>query len=412
MQRLPRRLRLYILLAPLLGVALFLLTLLQWRSAAWTQPAAGLAVLFFALTALAENFPVLLLPASHAGSKFTVATASIYAALLVSGAPIAVLIAVGSQALADLRLRRRWYNALFNAGQNATAVSAAGLLCYAIEPRRLPVSPGSLHAGLALTATALVLYLANSWLVVTASALQAGRNPLRLWLQQRRWSILQEIALYLLGLLGVIAVHAYAWALLLLIVPVAAVYWSFRSNLLGADAAYQLLLDLADVVDARGNPGHGLRVAERATELAKRLGMTREQAETVRLAARIHDIGQLNLDAADLPDVPGGAQPAAAIRRHTEVGRQLAERVPRYRFTAPLILHHHERYDGAGLPSGLRGDAIPLGARVIAAADAWDDLTRGRAVDGAALEALRAQAGSSLDPHLVALLTEIVRDRA
>src|SRR5207245_8758237 len=142
-----------------------------------------------------------------------------------------------------------------------------------------------------------------------------------------------------------------------------------------------------------------------------RLRLPREQVETIRLAARIHDIGQLNLETPDLPTRPGGQQPGEGVRRHVTVGKQLAEKVPRYRFAGELILHHHERYDGAGLPDGLQGEAIPLAVRVLATADVWDEYWTDQSDPSRAVEGLQREAGGRLDPRLVALLCEMVAER-
>jgi HD-GYP domain-containing protein (c-di-GMP phosphodiesterase class II) len=95
------------------------------------------------------------------------------------------------------------------------------------------------------------------------------------------------------------------------------------------------------------------------------------------------------------------------MRTHPEIGRQILERIPFLRDAIPVVLHHHERWDGTGYPRGLAGSAIPLGARIFALADAFDAMTFDRPYSTAisieaARERIRDTAGTHFDPDVVA----------
>lgn len=159
-----------------------------------------------------------------------------------------------------------------------------------------------------------------------------------------------------------------------------------------------LLRRLADDLEpeAAAARGHATRVAALCGRLALAIGLTPEDAELVALAGRLHDIGETGVPPAAGGEVTG---------RHPEVGAQLVAPFDVLGVAAPMIRHHHERLDGSGYPDGLRGETIPLGARIIAVADELDHLTI--AVGEAdALACLAHQARHTLDATLIAALRD------
>ena len=127
----------------------------------------------------------------------------------------------------------------------------------------------------------------------------------------------------------------------------------------------------------------------------------------------LHDIGKIGIPDAILLK-PGPLTPAEwkIMRRHPEIGRQLVEKIPFLSGAVPIVYHHHERWDGTGYPLGLRGEAIPLGARIFAVADAFDAMTFDRPYSRAiSFEAARAEiercAGTHFDPAVVATFVTI-----
>lgn len=163
--------------------------------------------------------------------------------------------------------------------------------------------------------------------------------------------------------------------------------------------------------------GHGERTASYVLTLGEAVGLTRTEIHHLRLAALLHDIGILTLpqhifSTQDLLE----ATDYALFQSHPRAGAQLL--VP-YRFLHPAALsiaHHHERWDGYGYPYGLRGEFIPLGARILAVADTFDSLCSRHSRDCSlspdlALELLQVGAGSQLDPQLVSAFTAVANVR-
>jgi hypothetical protein len=105
------------------------------------------------------------------------------------------------------------------------------------------------------------------------------------------------------------------------------------------------------------------------------------------------------------------------VVQHPRIGQVILEQAAALKDAAPIILHHHERYSGHGYPFGLRGNDIPLGARIVAIADAYDPMTRDRPYKSAmshdaAIKELRRQAGTQFDPELVGLFCDLYGDAA
>jgi diguanylate cyclase (GGDEF)-like protein/putative nucleotidyltransferase with HDIG domain len=173
-------------------------------------------------------------------------------------------------------------------------------------------------------------------------------------------------------------------------------------------ARFRAAASLAKAVDARDTytGSHSSRVAELSAWIAQRLGLDQEQVELTRLAGSLHDLGKLAIPEEILRKPGPLTQPERLVlERHPQIGHRMLESLgvdP----VADWVLHHHERWDGSGYPDRLSGDAIPLGARIIFVADAYDAMTsdrayRGRLTPRAAVEELERCAGSQFDPQIV-----------
>jgi putative nucleotidyltransferase with HDIG domain len=166
---------------------------------------------------------------------------------------------------------------------------------------------------------------------------------------------------------------------------------------------------LARTVEERDSytAGHSLRVRDYALHLAEAVGLDRRRTERLRLAAALHDIGKVAIPDHILnkPDKLTEEE-FDLVRQHPVTGERILTPIVRNREVLAAIRGHHERLDGSGYPDGLKGDQIPLLARLIAIPDCFDAITTSRAYRGAmdvdtALEILRAGAGTHFDPMLV-----------
>jgi diguanylate cyclase (GGDEF)-like protein/putative nucleotidyltransferase with HDIG domain len=175
-------------------------------------------------------------------------------------------------------------------------------------------------------------------------------------------------------------------------------------------ARFRAAASLAKAVDARDTytGSHSTRVAELAAWIAAHLGLDAEQVELARLAGSLHDLGKLAIPE-EILRKPGPLTPPErlVLERHPQIGFRMLESLgvdP----VADWVLRHHERWDGTGYPDGLAGSDIPLGARIIFIADAYDAMTsdrayRGRLTPQAAVSELERCAGSQFDPEIVSV---------
>ena len=176
-----------------------------------------------------------------------------------------------------------------------------------------------------------------------------------------------------------------------------------RETMVGTAAALATALDERD--DYTGD--HARDIADLAVALGERLGVTPDDLDEIRFGAIFHDIGKIAVPD-EILRKPGELTEAerAVMQRHTEVGARILEPISALDRVRPLVLHSHERWDGAGYPAGLDGEAIPLGARIIAVVDAWHAMTNDRVYRSAmspakARQELVDNAGTQFDPTVV-----------
>jgi HD-GYP domain-containing protein (c-di-GMP phosphodiesterase class II) len=170
-----------------------------------------------------------------------------------------------------------------------------------------------------------------------------------------------------------------------------------------------VLAALSQAIEARDpyTRGHSERVSSLAQVVARRLGWKSSRLGAVRLGALLHDVGKLNLDDAVLRKPgPLDDREFGEIKRHPLAGARLIRGIHPLRPALPYILFHHERWDGAGYPTGRSREQIPLGARIVAVVDAFDAMISMRPYRPplsvrAAVEEVRAGAGTQFDPGVV-----------
>jgi putative two-component system response regulator len=176
-----------------------------------------------------------------------------------------------------------------------------------------------------------------------------------------------------------------------------------------------VMVALARTVEARDNyTGHHLeRVAGRSVAMALRMGMATREVEAVRLGGLLHDLGKIGVpDRILLKPGPLDRAEFEIVRTHPEIGAEIVRPLRAFNGPEPAVLHHHEHFDGTGYPYGLRGDQIPLAARVVAVADSFDAMTTDRPYRRAlptseAFERLRAGRGEQWDSAIVDIFVDL-----
>lgn len=177
------------------------------------------------------------------------------------------------------------------------------------------------------------------------------------------------------------------------------------------DAIRDLLRDMED--HSIGEAGHAERVAVFSVAVGERLGMSMEQLIRLRQAAALHDVGKINVDRALLKKIGElSTEELSELRLHALRAKKVIESLTWLAPALPMIVHHHEHWNGTGYPDGLAGEAIPLGARIIAVAEAFDALTNGAGwrntiPEEEAIEEIKRCSGTQFDPTVVDEFLEI-----
>ncbi len=182
----------------------------------------------------------------------------------------------------------------------------------------------------------------------------------------------------------------------------------------------ETVLALARATDARDTNtlNHSRRLAVLTEMICRELGFSETAREEMNWASLLHDIGKIGIsDSIMLKRGRLDADEWAIMRRHPEISANIIAPIHKLTRVAPIVRSHHERYDGTGYPDGLEGEQIPLGARILAIADAYDAMTDNRVYrmpfsHNEAIEELRRFKGSQFDPELVDVFIQVMNDTA
>ncbi|MBX6378628.1 MAG: HD-GYP domain-containing protein [Clostridia bacterium] len=401
----------YVAAVALAAAGLFATVPPDWSVVRWPDMA-----ILMVLTFAAETFSV---PMPNGKAYVSVGFCLVYAATLCFGAGAgAFLAAVAAIDWRELAGRIRPAVVLFNRSQLALSAGLAGLAFEAAggtvgAPRFsaeiLPVALGGA-----------VYYAVNTLLMTFGLAVRERASPLALWTANFRWSAFNYLALLPVAvLLTAVYLGLGTAGLALFFLPLLAARHSFRLYLDMRQAYADTIASLAAALDAKDpyTAGHSRRVAEMAVRVGEAMGWKEPALDKLYYAGILHDIGKIGIDDAILKKSGRfTTEELAAMRLHPELGGRILEKVRFLRDVAPVVMYHHERWDGRGYPDGLRGEAIPIGARIIAVVDAFDAMISRRPYrEGMSYEEARQEivrnAGTQFDPAVVeAFLTVTARE--
>jgi HD-GYP domain-containing protein (c-di-GMP phosphodiesterase class II) len=190
----------------------------------------------------------------------------------------------------------------------------------------------------------------------------------------------------------------------------------FYSRIQQLNSYTQIIESFLKVIDSKDHytEGHCKRVAYYTYHLANKLGLSRAKTEKIVNVAKIHDIGKIYVDDDILTsDEQLSNSEYKEIQRHAEYGYKLLKDIDILKEELKVILHHHERWDGYGYPAGLKGEEIPVGARVLNITDSFDVMTTGRRYKPAlnkteTIQELKDCSGTQFDPEMASKMIELI----
>ncbi len=308
---------------------------------------------------------------------------------------------------------------VFNLSQ-VTVSSAVAYGAYKLIAIHVLHSPGPL----ALLGAAVTYFACNSGAMSAIIKLTEDKPISKVWADSYLWSFPYYIVgAAVAGLVHFLNGHIGWQSSLLILPPIYLMYRSYRLYLekletekrhaeqvsslhLRTIEALALAIEAKDATTGE----HLQRVRVYAMELAKELGLSEDETEALRAASVLHDIGKLAVPE-HIISKPGKLTPEEfeKMKIHPTVGAEILEQVDFPYPVVPIVRAHHEKWDGSGYPNGLAGEAIPIGARILAAVDCLDALASDRQYRKAlpldeAMRKVVADAGKSFDPQVVAIL--------
>ncbi|MFZ0862550.1 MAG: HD domain-containing phosphohydrolase [Candidatus Sulfotelmatobacter sp.] len=342
--------------------------------------------------------------------------------ILELGMPETLLIVLAStvgQAYMRRRHRVKLVQFVFNWSQ-LTVSSSVAYGAYVLVVARVLHAPGPL----ALLVAAITHFGCNTAAMSTIIGLTEDKPIPKVWNDSYLWSFpYYMVGAAVAGLVHFLNGHIGWQSSLLILPPIYLMYRSYRLYLgkletekRHAEQVSSLHLrtieTLALAIEAKDQTTgeHLQRVRVYAMELAKELGLSEDETEALRAASVLHDIGKLAVPE-HIISKPGKLTPEEfeKMKIHPTVGAEILEQVDFPYPVAPIVRAHHEKWDGSGYPNGLAGEAIPIGARILAAVDCLDALASDRQYRKAlpldeAMAKVVADANKSFDPRVVAIL--------
>jgi diguanylate cyclase (GGDEF)-like protein/putative nucleotidyltransferase with HDIG domain len=410
----PTLAKIYISVIVVIGVAIGLMQVVQWQSDGLLR--------FFSYLLLSICASRLKVSLPGINGALSVLFIFILFGILELKPPEAIAIgctAVLFQCMWNYQQRPRWHQVLFNICSMAITIATSGSIYYSEA-----LQHGNLEPALKLFVTATVFFGMNTFPVAVAIALSERKSLLQVWRECYTWSFpYYLLGAVIAGVASAVNTH-FGWQTALLGVPV--VYLIYRSYSLHlgrmddekkhaeemASLHMRTIEALALAIEAKDHTTHDhlQRVQVYAVELGKEIRLSETQLEALRAAAVLHDIGKLAVPE-HIISKPGrlSREEFEKMKIHPIVGAEILERVRFPYPVTPIVRSHHERWDGSGYPDGLKGEQIPIGARILAVVDCLDALASDRQYRRAlpldeAMDKVASESGTSFDPQLVEIL--------
>jgi putative nucleotidyltransferase with HDIG domain len=336
--------------------------------------------------------------------------------ILVYGPAFAILITALGALIGEIIERKvSWYKIIFNASQFALSAGIAGIVYQEL---------GGVIGTTNLTSyiipaliCALTYYFINSFLFVMVIHLAQGISLWSIWKTQLKGIIATYIALAPIGfMMAMVYVTIGIWGIILFFFPLILARRSFELYTKMRKVYLETIRALAAAIDAKDpyTKGHSERVSETSVALAQELNLSDRDIESIEYTALLHDIGKIGIT----DNILGKKSSLTnkefdKIKEHTVMGAKIIEPVDFLKSSYKAIYHHHEKYDGKGYPDGIKSEDIPILARIIAVADAYDAMGSDRPYrkklnKDKILKELKDQSGKQFDPKVVKALISVL----
>ncbi len=350
--------------------------------------------------------------------EITISTAVKFAVVLLYAPPVAILGTALGTALGEVAAKRSMsIKKVFNvAVMIATITVVAAFYALLHDPQSNLIGSTQSIAAVALAGVA--GFAANSMLVSLVISL-AAHIPFRyLWWRNAARVVWHDLSMVPLGAFLAVLWQFNPLSVLLAGLPLLVVRHAYKTANDLQQQTGDALHALMRIIDERDPHtfDHSERVSRYARRIAEALDLPQDEIQVIASAALLHDLGKVGMsDEILLNPKQLNPEQRRAAQRHAEIGAELLSKFPLFERGADLVRHHHERYDGKGYPDGLMGEAIPIGARIIAIVDAYQAMREVRPyrqalARKAALAQLVEGSGSQFDPQVVDAFIPILNE--
>jgi HD-GYP domain-containing protein (c-di-GMP phosphodiesterase class II) len=363
-------------------------------------------------TTIADLFPV----SFEQGYEITVSNVFLIGAIMIyHGQPsTAAAIAIVSTLIWQLVTRRRWYKLLTNVALATTAVVAASAMLDLVGWR----DPA--HEVVATTSMLAVYFIADTVPMTVLLSSIDGRPFQVAYVSNYAGIVLELVGIELFGLIFYFVWDESPWLSLLLVVPTAILRQAYFQYERLRNDSVRALAAISDVIENRDEltHHHTQSVSAFARRVAERLRLSPDEVWQISVAGQLHDLGKIAVRDAILFK-PGKLteNEMAIMRQHCDVGYNVLRHFSNLEPVARLVRAHHERYDGTGYPDGIGGTQLPIGAAIVAVADAFDAMRSDRPYRKAmamekALEILKQGLGTQWHPVVGATFIQLMLEDA
>jgi len=372
------------------------------------------AAITFALAAL----PVRLPGGIVAHTTTAPLIAAIFDSLLPNPFAVCWIAFFGTIEIRDLRRQLPIWGTAYNRFAYVLSAYAAYLAVQLTSGAVRPNDPLGIVLQIVVAGTA--FSFVNMLLAVSLASIRTRTPFERVWSLSIANVLSGLVALVPMGwLMSEIAVKVGLWAVVLFFVPLYLARFAFSKYAETRELFFGTVQALSQAIDAKDGftRGHADRVSRIAGAIARELSLPERQIEQIELAGLLHDIGKIGVeDRILMKPARLETDEQELMRRHPIYGASILEPSTALRPLVPIVLHHHENYDGSGYPEGLRGDQIPLGSRIIIVADAYEAMTSDRIYRKAigherAMDQLTTYKGIQFDPGVVRALEQVVQKK-
>jgi hypothetical protein len=373
------------------------------------------------LVVVAEKFVI----TTPRGGAFVTVTAALDFAIIVLYGPWLAIWFGLLEAVVSSGFARKvpFYKLLFNSAQYILTAGFAAIVYVALGGvvLRSALLPSIPYSQLAIPFIVCVptYFFINNALTCSIIGLTEKISPLRVWYVDFKWTVSHDLILAPLGLVVALLFARYGWlAIFSIFAPLALARYVYKLYMDLRDAYFDSIAALASALDASDpyTRGHSDRVTEYAKKVARAMGLSEQEIESIEFAGRLHDIGKIGIDRSILRKRSRlNDREYREMQKHPNMGAEIAGKLKFLKKAEGYVSHHHERYDGQGYPDGIKGKEIPIGARILGVVDAFDAMTSDRPYRPAlsvdiAVQELEKGTGKQFDPKIVKIFIELIGD--